>query len=64
MGRADHDPRDVGRPGIRNAQHVVQRGGDTASHVFRGGGLDLGNDLVAAHKNGVGVGATDVDADS
>jgi hypothetical protein len=64
VGRADHDARDLGRLRIRDAEDVIESGRDSAGHVFCGRGFDLGNDLIAAHKNGVGVGATDVDTDS
>ena len=50
------------RPG--GLQDVLQRGGDTAGDVDRGGCLDLADDRRAIHQHGVRVGSADVNPDS
>jgi len=64
VGRAEHDARDEGTTVAELPQHGDERRADAARDIGRGGLLGPGEHPAGAvERDGVGVGAADVDAD-
>ena len=61
VGRPDHHPGNTAGIGP-SAEYASERRQHPGGHVFRGPGLDLGENLPAAHQHGVRVGAADIHA--